>query len=86
MRCIRAHQFTTMVVMIVYCAYYESLYFSLSSKLWIYNQFFHFYFLNIDISVNIQVINLKFAMCVPKYLFKGSLSRISYLGPGSNFM
>ena len=33
MRCIRAHQFTTMAVVIVYYAYYESLYFSLSDDI-----------------------------------------------------
>ena len=33
MRCIRAHQFTTMVVIIVCCAYNESLYFSLSDDI-----------------------------------------------------
>ena len=36
-RCIRAHQFTTIhvAVMIVYYAYYESLYFSLSDDLYV---------------------------------------------------
>ena len=35
MRCIRAHQFTTIVVMIVYYAYYESLYFSLCDDIYV---------------------------------------------------
>ena len=47
---------------------------------------FFTYFLNIDISVTIQVINLKFAMCVLKYLHEGSDPQILYLGPSSNFM
>ena len=34
-RCISAHQFTTMVVIIVYCAYYESLYHSLSDDVYV---------------------------------------------------
>ena len=34
--------------------------------------FFHFYFLNINISVTIQVINLKFAICVLKYPVEGN--------------
>ena len=35
MRCIRAHQSTTMVVIIIYCAYFERLYFSLSDDIFI---------------------------------------------------
>ena len=33
MRCIRAHQSATMVVVIVYCTYYIKLYFSLSDDI-----------------------------------------------------
>ena len=36
--------------------------------------FFHFYFLNIDISLTIKVFNLKFAMSVLEYLLEGSVS------------
>ena len=50
------------------------------------SDFFHFYFLNINISLTIKVFNLKFAMCVLKYLLKGSLSQIFYLGPSFYFM
>ena len=37
-RCIRAHQSTTMVVIIIYCAYYERLEFSLSDDVFIFKK------------------------------------------------
>ena len=38
---------------------------------------FHFYFINIDISVTISVIELRFSVCAPKLkvLLKGSVSQ-----------
>ena len=39
---------------------------------------FFTYFLNIDISVTIQVINLKIAMCVLKYPVEGSVSQFFF--------
>ena len=41
-----------------------------------FNRFFHFYFLNIDMSVTIQIMNLKCSMCVVKFPVKGSVSQI----------
>ena len=38
---------------------------------------FHFYFLNNDISVSVQVINLKFNLCFPKFVIEGSVSQIN---------
>ena len=48
----------------------------------IINVILHFslLFLNIDISVTICVINLKFSLRVPKDFLNGCLSRISHLG------
>ena len=77
-----------MVVVMVYYIYYERSYFSLSfdvyvilkgrklRKLWIYNDLFHFYFLNTDISVTLYVIVLRFSVCVLKDLPEGSVSQI----------
>ena len=48
----------------------------------IYNDFFHFYFLNIDISLTIYVIDLKFSVCILKVLLQGRVSQFFYLGPG----
>ena len=47
---------------------------------------FFTYFLNIDISSTIQVINLKFSMCVLKCLLEGSVSQIFCLGPSYHVM
>ena len=41
---------------------------------------FHFYFLNIDISVAMHSIKLRFLVCVFKVLLGGSLSQNFYLG------
>ena len=65
MRCIQAHQFKIMIVVMVYNTYLDRLYFTLSNdicfilinwklkNLLIKNRFFHFYFLNSHIFVNI---------------------------------
>ena len=98
MCCIRAHQFTTMVVIIVYCAYYESLYFSLSDDICVilivgnYRNyeliidFFTFIFGTSISQLLFKVMNLRFAMCVLKYIFEGRVSPIFHLGPSFNFM
>ena len=43
--------------------------------------FFHFYFLNSHMFVNIQVMNMKFSVWFLKIRLEGSLSQIFYLGP-----
>ena len=48
--------------------------------------FFHFYVLNIDISVTICVIGLKFSVCALKVLFEGKVSQNFDLGPSFDFM
>ena len=77
-----------MVVVMVHYIYYERSYFSLSfdiqvilkgrklRKLKIYNDFFHFYFLNMDISLTIYFIDLRFSVYNLKVLLEGSLSQI----------
>ena len=69
----------------VYHIYYERSYFSLSfdiqvilkgrklRKLRIYNDFFHFYFFNMDISVTIYAIDLRFSVYILKVPLEGSL-------------
>ena len=47
--------------------------------------YFHFYFLNKDISLNIQVKILKFSPDVKNIHMEGSLSQIFYLGFSSCF-
>ena len=44
------------------------------------NHFFHFYLLNIDISVTIMVLDLTLSLRVPKVLIEGSVSQIFDLG------
>ena len=46
-------------------------------KLSIQNRLFHFYFLNMDISVTIHIIHLKFSVCILKIRLEGSISNIS---------
>ena len=55
-------------------------------KMCILNHFYHFYFLNIDISVAIKVFDLKFSVCVLGIVFEGSMSQIFYLGLSFYFM
>ena len=50
------------------------------------NIFFHFYFLNNDISGNIKVINMEFSVRFLKVGPEGSMSQIFYLGLSFNFM
>ena len=42
--------------------------------------FFHFYFLNMDISVNIQVTEMKFLTKVNSIQMEGTVSHIYYIG------
>ena len=44
-------------------------------------QFFHFYFFNMDIPVNIFIFDLKFPVCVPKVHLQGRVSQNFDLGP-----
>ena len=73
----------------------DSLYFSLSNhtndvmifrKLWILNHFFAFYFLNMDISLDSCVPELKFCIVGHKIPLEGSMSQIFYLGLSLYFM
>ena len=48
--------------------------------------FFHFYFLNIDTSVSINVIDLSFSVSLPEVLPEGSMSQIFYFGRSFHFM
>ena len=57
-----------------------------SRKVWILNLFYHFYFLNMDISLNIEVSIIKFATGIDKNHMQGTLSQIYYLGLGFYFM
>ena len=52
----------------------------------ILNLFFHFYSLNMDISLNIYTLVIKFYTCVLDIPLEGSVSQIVYLGPGFYFM
>ena len=47
---------------------------------------FHFKFLNMDISVSIHVIGLRFSVYSLKVLLEGSVSQIFCLGPRFYFM
>ena len=51
-------------------------------KLLILNLFFHFYFLSMDISVNIYILVIKFYAGVLNTPLEGSVSQTFYLGPG----
>ena len=87
----------TIVVMVHY-TYLDRFYFSLSDdislilinwklkNLLIKSRFFHFYFLNSDISVNIKVINIKFSVRFLKVRPEGCVAQIFYLGLDFNFM
>ena len=55
-------------------------------NLLILNLFFHFYFLNMDISLNIYTLVINFYTGVLNIPLEGSLSQIFYLGPGFYFM
>ena len=55
-------------------------------KLLILNLFFHFYFLNMDISLNIYTLVIKLYTGVPYIPLEGTMSQIFYLGPGFHFM
>ena len=80
MRCISALHFSTMIAVIAHYTYSGRLYFSLVNdvcvfligqelkKLQFLGDFFHFYFLNSDISVNIHVMRLTFSVCDLKVL------------------
>ena len=50
-------------------------------KLGFFIDFFHFYFLNSDISVNIRVMRLTFSACDLKVLLEGSVSQILLFRP-----
>ena len=47
---------------------------------------FSLLFLNMDISVTIYIINLRFSVCILKVVLEGRVSQISYLGPSFYFM
>ena len=47
---------------------------------------FHFYFLNIDISVTIYITELKFSVWILKVLVEGSVSQFLFLGPSYHLM
>ena len=55
-------------------------------KLLILNLFCHFYFLNMNISLNIYTLAIKFYTGVLDILLEGSVSQIFDLGPGFYFM
>ena len=50
------------------------------------NRFFHFYFLNIDISVTIYASHLKYSVSGPKVLLEGSMSQTFVLGLSFDLM
>ena len=50
------------------------------------NSIFNFYFLNKDISITIQVIDLKFSVCDPHITLEGSVSQNFDLGLSFYFM
>ena len=52
----------------------------------ILNLFFHFYFLNMDISLNIYTLVIQFYTGVFNIPLEGTVSQIFYLGPGIYFM
>ena len=52
----------------------------------ILNLFFHYYLLNMDISLNIYTLVMQFYTCVLNIPLEGSVSQIFYLGPGFYFM
>ena len=47
--------------------------------------FLNFYFLNVDISLNIHDLNLKFFICIDNIAVEGTFSQIFNIGPGSFF-
>ena len=55
-------------------------------NLLILNLFLHFYFFNMDISLNIFTLVMKFYTGVPNIPPEGNVSQILYLGPGFYFM
>ena len=59
---------------------------SILIKLLILNLFSHFYFLNMDISLNIQTLAIKFYTGVLNIPLEGSVSQIFYLGLSFYFM
>ena len=85
-----------MVVVIVYCICYGGSHFSLSfdvhaivkgrklRTLYIYNVFYSLLFLNMDISLTINVIDLKFSVCILKR--KACLFYFLNLGSSFNLM
>ena len=44
-----------------------------------FNRFFHFYFLNMDISVTIYIIKLKSSVYILKALLEKNVSRVFFL-------
>ena len=87
-----------MIGTIVYYSFSERVYFSLFSEVYIILigqhvrelgisvYFFHFYFLNNDISITIYAIEMNFSVCISNVLPEGSVSQIFYLGPSYYFM
>ena len=59
---------------------------SIFMKLLILNRFFHFYFLNMDISLNMYTLVIQFYTGVPNISHEESVSQIFYLSPGFYFM
>ena len=59
---------------------------SLFMNVLILNLFFHFYFLNMDIPLNIYTLVIKFYTGVLDIPLEGSVSQILDLGPGFYFM
>ena len=50
------------------------------------NRIFHFYYLNMDFSVTIYIIKMKFSVCIITVLPEGRVSQIFDLGPSFHFM
>ena len=55
-------------------------------NLLILNLFFHFYFLNMDISLNIYTLVIQFYTEILNIPLEGTVSQIFDLGPGFYFM
>ena len=55
---------------------------SVFMNLLILNLFFHFYFLNMNISLNVYTLVITFYKGVLNIPLKGNISQIFYLGPG----
>ena len=50
------------------------------------NDFLNFYFLNVNISLIIHDLNLRFFICIDNIAVEGTVSQIFNIGPSSVFM